>query len=136
MRRLLESVEAEDLMTPELVSVPGDLSLREAVDRYFLRYDHAAFPVAADGHTLGLLTLRGVKQVPQEQWRARTVHDTMEPLGQQCSVEANAPMDQVLAKLQEGGIGRCLVLRDGDVVGIITPTDVARWLERRQILPR
>lgn len=49
VRRILESVEAEDLMTPELVSVPPDITLRDAVDRYFMRYDHAAFPVEDDG---------------------------------------------------------------------------------------
>jgi len=30
--RMLEAVEAEDLMTPDLVAMPPDLSLREAVD--------------------------------------------------------------------------------------------------------
>jgi Zn-dependent protease/predicted transcriptional regulator len=136
LRRVLESVEAQDLMTPQPVSVPPDITLREAVDRYFKRYDHAAFPVEDDGRTFGLLTLRGVKRVPQEAWGIRTVRDTMEPLGQQCSVEATARMDEVLAKLQDGQVRRCLVLRNGTVVGIITPSDVARWLERRQAFSR
>lgn len=132
--RMLEAVEAEDLMTPDLVAMPPDLSLREAVDGYFMRYDHGAFPVEDDGHTLGLLTLRGVKRVPQEEWDTRRVRETMEPIGEQCSVEATARMDRVLAKIQEGDSGRCLVLRDGEVVGIITPSDIARWLERRRSL--
>jgi Zn-dependent protease/predicted transcriptional regulator len=136
LRRVLESVEAQDLMTPQPVSVPPDITLREAVDRYFKRYDHAAFPVEDDGRTFGLLTLRGVKRVPQEAWGIRTVRDTIEPLGQQCSVEATARMDEVLAKLQDGQVRRCLVLRNGTVVGIITPSDVARWLERRQAFSR
>jgi CBS domain-containing protein len=121
-------------MTPELVSVPDGINLREAVDQYFMRYDHGAFPVESDGHTIGLLTLRGVKRVPQHEWEARSVHEAMEPLGQQCSVEATTPMDRVVAKLQEGQNGRCLVVRDGEVVGIITPSDIARWLQRRRAL--
>jgi CBS domain-containing protein len=56
----------------------------------------------------------------------------LEPLGEQCSVEATARMDRVLAKFQDGGVGRCLVVRDGEVVGIITPSDIARWLQRRR----
>ena len=134
VRRMLESVEAEDLMTPNLVPVPPDLTVREAVDDYFMRYDFAAFPVEEDGRTLGLLTLRGVKRIPVEQWTTRRVRDTMEHIGDQCSVESSARMDRVLAKIQEGGSGRCLVLRDGEVVGIITPSDIARWLERRRAL--
>ena len=136
VRRLLQSVEAEDLMTPDLVSVPSELTLREAVDDYFMRYPHGAFPVKDDGHTIGLLTLRGVKSVAQEEWGLRRTRDAMEPLGEQLTVDAGARMDRVVAKIQEGGSGRCLVLRDGEVVGIITPSDIARWLERRRALIR
>jgi Zn-dependent protease len=134
VRRILESVEAEDLMTPELVSVPPDITLRDAVDRFFMRFDHAAFPVEDDGRTLGLLTLRSIKRIPQTEWPTRLVRDAMEPLGDQSSVDATVRMDRVLAKFQEGGIGRLLVVRDGEVVGIITPSDIARWLERRRAL--
>ena len=134
VRRFLETVDAEDLMSPNLVSVPDAISLRQAVDQYFMRYDHSAFPVESDGHTIGLLTLRGVKRIPQQEWEARSVQEAMEPLGAQCSVEAATPMDRVMARLQDGETGRCLVVRDGEVVGIITPTDIARWLQRRRAL--
>lgn len=134
VRRMLEAVEAEDLMSPELVSMPADLPLRTAIDDFFMRYDHGSFPVEEDGRTIGLLTLRGVKRVPQAEWLVRTARDTMEPIGGQCSVDASARMDRVLSKIQDGGTGRCLVLRDGLVVGIITPSDIARWLERRRAL--
>jgi Zn-dependent protease/predicted transcriptional regulator len=133
LRGLLRTVEAEDLMSPNLVSVPADIPLTDAVDSYFMRYDHAAFPVEQDGRTVGLLTLRAVRRVGREGWPSRTVRDTMEPLGTQCTVEATAPMDRVVAKLQDG-LGRCLVTRNGEVVGIITPSDIARWLQRRRAL--
>jgi CBS domain-containing protein len=43
-------------------------------------------------------------------------------------------MDGVLAKLQDGEAGRVLVVDDGEVVGIITPSDLARWLRRWRTL--
>jgi Zn-dependent protease/predicted transcriptional regulator len=135
MRRVLESVEAEDLMADDLVTLPEDISVREAVDRYFMRRDYSAFPVVdGRGHTIGILTLRAVKRLPQEQWDVRKVRDAMEPIGEQCTVEATARMDRVVSKLEEGEARRCLVVRDGEVVGIITPYDVARWFQRRRAL--
>lgn len=134
VRRVLESVEAEDLMSPKLVSVPAGLPLRTAVDEFLMRYDHGAFPVEEDGRTVGLLTLRGVKRIPTAEWEARTAGDTMEPISEKDTVDASARMDVVLSKIQEGGSGRCLVTRDGRVVGIITPSDITRWLERRRAL--
>jgi Zn-dependent protease/CBS domain-containing protein len=134
MRRVLRGIEAEDLMAADLVTIPADVTLRDAVDRFFMRYDHGAFPVEDDGRATGILTLRTVKRVPQEDWDQRLVRHAMEPLGDQCTVDATAPMDSVLTKLQEGQARRCLVLRDGEVVGIITPFDVARWFQRRRAL--
>lgn len=131
---LLDSVDAEDLMSPNLVAVPPDITLRWAVDEYFMRYDHSAFPVKEDGRTTGLLTLRAVKRIPQGEWVRRSVREVMEPLSDQVSVDADAPMNRVVTKIQEGGVGRCLVVKDGEVVGIITPADIARWLERRRLL--
>ena len=134
MRRVLESVEAEDLMAGGLITIPDDLTIRQAVDQYFMRHDHGAFPVVDDGHTVGILTLRAVKRVPQEEWEGRRVRDAMEPIGDQCTVEASTRMDRVLSKLEDGQARRCLVLRQGEVVGIITPSDVARWFQRRRAL--
>ncbi len=43
-------------------------------------------------------------------------------------------MDQVMAKLEDGGTGRVLAAEDGEVVGIITSSDLTRWLHRWRIL--
>jgi Zn-dependent protease/CBS domain-containing protein len=134
LRELLRGVEAEDVMAGDLLRIPPDLSLQEAVDDYFMRYDHGAFPVDEQGRTIGLLTLRAVRRVPREQWPTRRVRDHMVPLGDQVVVAPHARMDGVLGKLQDGEAGRVLVVQDGEVVGIITPTDLTRWLRRWRVL--
>jgi len=134
LRDLLRGVEAEDVMAGDLLRIPPDLSLQDAVDDYFMRYDHGAFPVDEHGRTVGLLTLRGVRRVPREQWSTRRVRDHMVPLGDQVVVAPHARMDDVLGKLQDGEAGRVLVVQDGEVVGIITPTDLTRWLRRWRAL--
>jgi Zn-dependent protease/predicted transcriptional regulator len=134
VRMLLESVDAEDLMQGQLVAVPADITVRQAVDGYFMRHDHSAFPVEEDGRTVGLVTLRGVKRVPQPDWDTALVRQVMGEVGDQLTVPPDAPMDRVLAKLQDGDANRVLVVRDGEVLGIITPSDVARWLQRREAL--
>jgi CBS domain-containing protein len=58
----------------------------------------------------------------------------MVPLGDQVVVAPEARMDGVLGKLQDGTAGRVLVAQDGEVVGIITPTDLTRWLRRWRTL--
>jgi Zn-dependent protease/CBS domain-containing protein len=134
LQQLLRGVEAEDVMAADLRRIPPDLSLQDAVDDYFMRYDHSAFPVEEHGRTIGLLTLRGVRRVPREQWPTRRVREAMVPLGDQVVVAPDARMDGVLGKLQDGEAGRVLVVQDGEVVGIITPSDLTRWLRRWRTL--
>ena len=114
--------------------IPPDLTLQKAVDRYFTRHDRSAFPVDEYGRTIGLLTLRKVRRVPSGQWPASRLRDHMVPLGGQVVVPPDAPMDQVMARLEDGEAGRVLAADDGEVVGIITPSDLTRWLRRWRTL--
>jgi Zn-dependent protease/CBS domain-containing protein len=134
LQQLLRGVEAEDVMAADLRRIPPELSLQDAVDDYFMRYDHGAFPVEEQGRTIGLLTLRGVRRVPREQWPTRRVRDHMVPLSDQVVVAPEARMNGVLGKLQDGEANRVLVVEDGEVVGIITPSDLTRWLRRWRTL--
>src|SRR6266568_717288 len=136
VRQLLRGVQAQDVMASDLVRIPPDLTLQDAVDRYFMRYDHSAFPVDEYGRTIGLLTLWKVCCVPSDQWPASRVRDHMVPLGGQILVSPDAPMDQVMAKLEDGEAGRVLAAEDGEVVGIITASDLTRWLHRWRTLDR
>jgi Zn-dependent protease/predicted transcriptional regulator len=134
LQQLLGGVEAEEVMAGDLVRIPPELSLQEAVDDYFMRYDHSGFPVEEQGRTIGLLTLRGVRRVPRAQWPTHRVRELMVPLSDQVVVAPEARMDGVVGKLQDGETNRVLVVQDGEVVGIITPSDLTRWLRRWQTL--
>src|ERR671915_1680667 len=130
VRQILEKVEAEDVMARDLLAMPPTITIRDAVDDYFMRHDHGAFPVQVEGRTVGLVTLRGVKRVPRDEWDARRVEEVMSPLSDQVSVSSHTRMDRVMARLQDEETHRLLVMEGGAVVGIITPLDVARWLQR------
>ncbi len=134
MRRIFRSVEAADLTTREVVDIPGDTSLQVAVDGYFMRYDYNAFPVRDDGHTIGILTLRAVRKVPNDAWTTRTVSEIMVPLSSECTVPLHERMDHVIDKLETAESQRVLVVDGDDVVGLITPRDLTRWLHRVQEL--
>jgi CBS domain-containing protein len=134
LRQLLAGVEAEDVMAADLRRIPPELSLQDAVDDYFMRYDHSGFPVEEGGRTIGLLTLRALRRVPREQWPTHRVRDHMVPLSDQVVVAPEARMDGVVGKLQDGEANRVLVVHDGEVVGIITPSDLTRWLRRWRTL--
>lgn len=133
LRQLLKEVRARDLMSPELVTIPSETTIREAVEDYFLRYDHSAFPVV-DLDRPGLLTLKAVREIPSEQWDIRQAWSAMARLEETCTVGAETTMDVVMERLREEGQDRVLVVEDGRVLGIITPRDIMRWVRRSEEL--
>ncbi|MFO7294168.1 MAG: site-2 protease family protein [Actinomycetes bacterium] len=134
VRRLLRGVPARRMMSAGLVDIPGELTLQQAVDDYFMRYDYNAFPVRVDGHPQRIITLSSVRRVPRERWPTTRVDEHATALDDDCTALADEPMDAVLDKLARNEHHRVVVIDDGTVVGIITPRDLARWLERSQAL--
>ncbi len=135
VRRVFEGLVASDVMAPRLVTLTDSTTLQEAVDDYFLRYDHAAFPVDdRHGDTIGILTLRAARQVPRDAWPMRQVWSAMTRLEDACTLEADTPMEEVLRRLTENEDQRVLVTDGPRVVGIITPRDIARWVQRSEEL--
>jgi Zn-dependent protease/CBS domain-containing protein len=131
VRRALSGVTAADLMTPDPVMVPAALSVRDAVDDFFLRHDHSAFPVRDDvDGTVGIITLRAVRQVPRDQWETRQVWSAMTRVEDACTVGPDESMDEVIQRLRDTDHERVLVVEDDTVIGIITAHDVARWVRR------
>lgn len=130
VRRALEGAEASDVMSRDIVSIPADVTLRQAADRFFKRFDHAVFPVVDDGETVGVVTIRAVNSIPSDEWDTTTVRTMMGDVADERTVTPTTRMDRVLPALQGREGRRVVVVRDGELVGIITPSDVARWLQR------
>ncbi len=133
LKSLLRELKARDLMSPNLVTIPWDATIRQAVDDYFLRYDHSAFPVVGQDIP-GLLTFRAVRQIPKDQWDVREVWSAATGLDEACSVGPDTPMDEVMEKLRQQEQDRVLVVDGNRLLGIITPRDVLRWVRRSEEL--
>ena len=117
-------------MSPEPETVSPDLSLDALVHEYFLRRPYNSFPVASGGLLIGLITLGRVKQLPREDWQTKTVADIMTPLDETLVVGPETPMTTVLERMRKSETRLALVAHEREVLGIISGTDITRWLDR------
>lgn len=134
--RILEAVATREAMTRNPESVAPDLPLRDLVDDHFLRRRYGAYPVQdRDGKVLGLITLSQVKKVERHRWPVTTVREAMSPLSDAVTARPEDPLSEVLAKLERAGVGRALVIDSNErLVGLISRSDLATWLDRYQQL--
>jgi Zn-dependent protease/CBS domain-containing protein len=131
IRQALDHVTVADVMTPNPVLVPDYITVDDLMKRHLFADRHTTFPTQDFGGNLtGLVTLAGVKKLPADRRGTTRVRDIACPLAQ---VPTAAPEDSLLTLIgRMGGCaeGRALVLRDGALAGIVSPSDVSRAVQR------
>lgn len=134
VKAALADVPASRVMTSDIKDIPAGIDVRRAVDEFFMQHNYNSFPVTGDHQTKGILTMSAVRELPQDQWSQVPVDDIVEPLSEMCTVRPTDTLGDVVPKLMQGEVGRVVVVDEGEVIGLITPRDLVRWLERAQEL--
>ncbi len=137
LRGALAGVTVGDVMTADPVVAPGWLTLDAFLDEYVLRHRFSAFPIESfDGRLDGLVTLARLKQVPADERSVVRARHVACPMEEVPTASPDEPLVALLRRMGGRSEGRALVM-DGDrLVGILTPTDVARAIEVATLGPR
>lgn len=134
-RRLLSHVPVERVMTSDPVTVRPGARVAEVVESLFLRHPYSAYPVVArDGFVVGLLTLDDVAEVPAAERDATPVSAAMTAIDDVPTAGPEETLDDVLTRLAGADVSRLLVVREGELVGLVTMNEVAGWIERARKL--
>lgn len=134
LKNLLGEIRAEQMMIKDVVTVPSNSSVEEAIHGFFLRYGYGGFPVRRNGQIVGLVSLGQIKDVPEAERGRRTVDDVMKPLGPDNEIAPSTTLADALAKMTRDAHGRLLVVEDGKAAGMITRTGLFRYLQFKQEL--
>jgi Zn-dependent protease len=128
----IDGVRVYDVMDREPVAIPGELSIEQALDEYFLRYRWPWFPVvdAAHHRFLGLLVRDRADEVPEVSRSTALVADLLEGDGQSAfQVRDDAPLDSLLGNQNLRRFGALMAVdADGRLSGVITAEQVGRAL--------
>jgi len=126
-RQLQHAVTAEDMMTKNVVIIRDTWTLKEA-SIYFEEMDISGAPVLNEKDELcGMLTLRDVMKGRKTDQMNSPVKAYMRTKLITCTRGAN--MREIENLLFINGIGHIPVVDDGKVVGIITRSDLLKFLQ-------
>ncbi|HEV3165570.1 MAG TPA: site-2 protease family protein [Isosphaeraceae bacterium] len=131
IRQALSGISVREVMTPNPVQAPDDITVDDALHGYVLASRHSTFPTHdASGRLSGLLTMAAVKNVAPDARATTLIKQVACPLD---SVSTAGPTDPVINLLSAPpgcSEGRTLVVDGGRLVGIISPSDINRLLQR------
>lgn len=133
LRDLLQGFVVDDLMSPDPQVVPIDLSIGALVEDHFLSLRFASYPVLDGADLVGMVTLEDVKRLPRERWAGTRVGDVMTRLDECAVVARSTSVETALQEISRPETrGRALVVEAGRLVGILSASDIARWIQRVQ----
>jgi Zn-dependent protease/predicted transcriptional regulator len=129
VRSQLGELAIRDVMTAHPVTAPGSMTVEDLLGSDLIRHRYSSFPLTEDGGSpIGLVTLNQIRQVPPQSRATTQLRDIGCPLEHVAQARPEEPVADLLARLSECAEGRALVLSDGALVGIVSPSDVSRVL--------
>jgi Zn-dependent protease len=129
----ITSISVADVMDRDPVTIPGDLSIEQALDQYFLRYRWPWFPVVDAAHRfLGLLQRDDADGVPEVS-RAVSIVSEVVDADRGLFIRDDTPLDSLLSNQNLRRLGALMAVdADGRLSGVITVEQVGRALRDAQ----
>lgn len=130
----LGDTRVRDVMSSDPTVAPEDATVEEIVRDYVFPTRFSTFPLTdGQGRPKGLVTLSRLKKVPEAERASTPVSEVACTTDDLPVVGPDEPLSDLLPRMSGCSDGRALVVEDDRVVGIVSPTDVMRQLERADL---
>jgi len=125
----IHHISVADVMDRQPVTIPGEISIEQALDQYFLRYRWPWFPVVDTAYKfLGLLQRDRADEVPEISRASSSVADIVDH-DRGLFVRDDTPLDALLSNQNLRRFGALMAVdADGRLSGVITVEQVGRAL--------
>jgi len=130
----LRGVKVGDIMARDCPIVEGRTNLQNFIEEFLLRTGRRCFVVVENGHLAGIITAHEIKEIEPAVRPYKTVSDAMRPIDKLQTVTANTPVVDVLETMGREDVNQLPVVTDGQIEGIISRSQVLRYLQTRMEL--
>lgn len=125
------AIRAKEIMNTPVKTIKPNTSIEEA-GALMYRYEHSGYPVVEEGELLGMITRRdldkaihhGLGHAPVKAYMSTEVI-TSNPL---------ASLEEIQNLVIEHNIGRLPIIDSGEIIGIISRTDIIRAMHESALL--
>jgi Zn-dependent protease len=128
----IEGVRVADVMDAEPVAIPANMTIRDAVHEYFLRYRYEWFPVVDDrGRFVGIVDRERAERIPDERQDVFTVREILRSEEDNLRVRSDDPLEALLGRQALMRLGALMAVDEGDrLLGVVTWDQVRRALQQ------
>jgi CBS domain-containing protein len=138
IRETLAGLSAADVMSTEVPTVPGHITLEE-YSAEVLRTGRRVHLVINDGRLVGMMNVHTLNSVPRDEWAHNSVQAVMIPRDKILWTSPEEPLLRLLERLLSADVNQMPVVSgagDGapQIVGIVTRDSILRVMQTRSEL--
>lgn len=122
----LEGIQVKDIMSTDLQTVSPDMTVRELLNMMF-HEKHRSYPVLQNNKLAGIVTLTDVQKVDKEIRDSTNVGEIM--VKKIYVIEPHAGASEAMKKMVTMRIRRLPVMENGNLVGVLSRSDLLRAVE-------
>ncbi len=131
----MKGIKVKDLINDQVTSVPEDITIKELVEDWFMKYRFGRFPVVDDNQNLiGVLSINDIKHIEQDRWSEIKLGSIVKRVTDKEIIDMDSEVSAAIKKMSVNNIGHLVVLKDLKLVGMLTRADVMRFIELRSEL--
>lgn len=129
---LAPAITAKDIMSHPVKSLSPETTIEEA-GQLMYRYGHSGYPIVKDGRLVGLITRRdldkgnhhGLGHAPVKAYMTTNI----------ITIEESTTLEEIQKLIIDHNIGRLPVIKNGEIIGIVTRTNIIEMLHN-EISPK
>ena len=125
---IFKNIQVSKFMTDKVVTVDYNISVQELIEDYFYKYKFAIFPVKQNDEIVGIVLADSIKQLQKESRLSTSVGEITTSLTDNLVVSADDTVTAAMTKLSANGIGRVIVMDHGNLLGIVSNTDILNYI--------
>ncbi len=131
IQEVLKGIKVEQVMSTDCVPIPSLTPLSQLVEEQVLAGGKRCFYISEGGRPDGILTIQDIARVPQSKWRYMSSRQAMLPLERSATVQPETELIAALQKMEFARLSQLPVVRDQQLVGVLSREQVLRYLNTR-----
>jgi CBS domain-containing protein len=133
LRALLRTVPVSAAMTSPVVTLPDWVTVDQFLESVAPNHSFTTYPVhEASGKLTGVVRLSDLVRLPASERAEKHLIDVARPIAEVPTTNPREDLSTLIYRVGMGIEQRVLVFENGNLVGIVSPADVARVLTIRQ----
>jgi Zn-dependent protease/predicted transcriptional regulator len=137
IEKSLKGIKVKDVINTNIVTAPANITVKEFVDNWFMKYPFGKFPVIDtenDDKYLGIVTLNDIKNLPQEKWDSTKVGEIVNIYIEEDKVDMDMELYDAMKKLNDANISSLVVVENSKIIGLLTKSDILKLIKVKSTL--